>query len=125
MRPIALGESLSSPLSGLIAFNLDFLRLGLQLPLQPLIRKVLNFYGLALTQMSPDSWWCAIGLWVLYRKYCGINLSTKELSYFFTVKANLSEDHFGFFHLGSRSGKGEVVIGNPTFNKIWKDKYFL
>lgn len=126
MNPIAPGESLSSPLFGLTTFNLDFLRLGMWSPLQPFIWKVLNFYGLTLAQMSSNDWRCALDLWVLYKKYCRIDFSTKELSYFFTIKANLGEDHFDFFHLGGRSSRGKIIVGNPTFNKsCWKDKYFF
>lgn len=46
IRPIALGEYLSSPPFRLTVFNLDILRLGLRLPLQPFVRKSFISMGL-------------------------------------------------------------------------------
>ena len=89
----------------------QFFRLGLSLPLHPFILEVLDFYEVALMQLTPNSYRMAICLYILYDIHHGVRMSAVELGWLFQLK--LTGRTSGFFYLTAwNTHHKKIIKGN-------------
>jgi hypothetical protein len=110
---------------GDVAFYEADLRAGLRFPMQPFVRELLDFLGLAPGQVNPNGWRTIISCMVMWR----VNSNGQE---------DLTVDEFlfcyepcqialsrGFWTFKNRDANTRIVQGLPSSDRIWKDKYFF
>lgn len=98
---------------------------GLRLPFPKIVREVLEFYGLAPAQITPNSWRHLIGCAVLQ---CAMSDGATPLSMEAFVNVyNLKKvsSFNGWWYFSEKDAKEPIISGLPTANKDCKDKFFF
>ena len=110
---------------GDVAFYEAELRAGLRFPMQPFVRELLDFLGLAQGQVNPNGWRTIISCMVMWR----INSNGQEdltvdefLFYYEPCHIALSQS---FWTFKNRDANTRIVQGLPSFDRIWKDGHFF
>ena len=94
---------------------------GLCFPLHPFIKRVLQYFNVCPSQLSPNFWGILIGLLVFFRdKGLGV-LSIAMFLDLFSVK----EAAEGFLYLSKRASAPLIISDLPSSHKFWKERYFF
>ena len=110
---------------GDVAFYEADLRAGLRFPMQPFVRELLDFLGLASGQVNPNGWRTIISCMVMWRVSSNgsEDLTVDEFLFCYeTCQIVLSR---GFWTFKNRDANTRIVQGLPSSDRIWKDKYFF
>lgn len=111
------------PPEGCITMNYDTMAAGVRFPLHPIISKLLNFWGLAPTQITPNGWSTIMGLLSLFgRVQPRAFLSAKELN-FVTSLARWEKD-VGYYYVKSRPHM-KIIEDLPNKFQDWKEKWWF
>lgn len=117
-QPVGLEKRCcTEPRDGWLSFSGEHIRTGLQFPLPVLLLDLLHFYGISLTQLSPN----AIRFILAFIIKCfilGIVPSTNLFRYFF--QTSVSADLRGFYNLKLRQGLLKTLGVIPSKNSRWK-----
>jgi hypothetical protein len=93
--------------------------------MQPFVRELLDFLGLAPGQVNPNGWRTIISCMVMWRvnsNRCE-DLTVDEFLFCYEpCQIALSR---GFWTFKNRDANTRVVQGLPSSDRIWKDKYFF
>ena len=97
------------PRPGCVAISEAILRAGLRLPIHPFFRLVLRSYGLAPTQLNPNSWSQMVGSWMLWKEASlGVEMPLSVFQSFYLPKVTAR---------GIRPGDGITLLhGVPTLH---------
>ena len=94
---------------------------GLQFPLHPFIKSVLQHFNVCPSQLSPNFWGVLVGLLVFFRdKGLGVP-SIALLLDLFSVK----EASEGFLYISKRATTKPIISDLPSSHKHWKERYFF
>ena len=120
------GELASNPEGHSAAFHPACLEIGVRLPLQPYLRRVLREIGVAPAQLNPNAWRILIGMYSLWR---GMNLpppTLAEIGHCYRLYSHRSGGD-GWWALSccdKRDGE-PLITGLPSSNKEWKKTWFV
>ncbi|KAJ4964193.1 hypothetical protein NE237_024132 [Protea cynaroides] len=104
---------------------------GFRFPGHYLVYEILNYYGLAPTQLLPNGWACIISFIICFTKLKTFpNLAMfRELFYLApkmwthpTTKLRVPN---GTYYFVSRSSTRKVVVGTPSSNHGWRFNFFF
>ena len=99
-----------------------FFKVGVYFPLHPFLREVLEFYGLAPFQLTPNSYRLAISTYILYSSLFTTPLSAPELGYFFRLKDTGKGS--GCFYLTAWPGhQGQCVKSVKQNFDQWQEQF--
>ena len=111
-------EKADAPRQGWVCFYEITFKIGVRLPLHPLMCMVLDHFNLAPSQLMPNSWRYLLGLVVLSLKY-GARIDLPVLLNFFYLKS--CEE--GRYSLYART-KMRILDDQASGDKRWKNKFF-
>ncbi len=100
------------------------LRAGLRFPVQPFVRELLDFLGLAPGQVNPNGWRTIVSCMAMWRVNNGCEELTVDEFLFCYEPCQIALSR-GFWTFKNRDANTKVVQGLPSSNRIWKDKYFF
>lgn len=124
VRPAGKNERICSlPPGGSVAFNGEHIRDGLSVPLPPFLLQLLQFYKLALAQLSPNS----IRLVLAYMARCkllGISPHVDAFRYYF-MPCNESQLFAGYVLLKSRVGIPKILGCLRSSGSEWRSRFFF
>ncbi|GFZ08897.1 hypothetical protein Acr_20g0007050 [Actinidia rufa] len=116
------GKTVLSASSGEVAFYEAVFSAGLRFPMHPTIRRILDFYGICPTQLSPNAWRNIISVLVIWR-FHRCHLSLNEFRCLYTLLKGPGSDS-GWFYFKARQGKN-ILKGAPRNVKGWKRNFFF
>ena len=94
---------------------------GLRLPLHPFIKRVLQYFNVCPSQLSPNLWGILIGLLVVFKdKGLGVPSIALFLDLF-----SVKEVAEGFLYLSKRSSAPLIILDLSSYHKFWKKYYFF
>ena len=94
---------------------------GLQFPLHPFIKSVLQHFNLCLSQLSPNFWGVLVGLLVFFRdKGLGVPSITLLLDLF-----SVKEASEGFLYISKWAIANPIIFDLPSSHNHWKERYFF
>ena len=109
--------------NGFILVTEDILQCGIQV-LLPYFQNILNYYGVTLIQLSPNSYHHMVTLFVSYKELKFLDLTPEEFSYIYLVKENTSD--YGFYHTIKWHSRNVKAFWNVGSNMgQWKHRWFL
>ena len=98
---------------------------GLRFPLSTLHRHLLQYLGLAITQISPNAWRVFLGAKVLYgvltNKACRMTVE-EFFHYYHSSEIVQSKGMYSFL---PRKPSHRLVCETPDSNRNWKSRYFF
>ena len=101
------------------------LKAGLRFPLSSLHRRLLQYLGLSVTQISPNAWRVFIGVEVLYGAMSdGARRLTVE-EFFHCYRPTEIVKSKGMYSFAARSPLLRLVSDTPDSNRDWKSRYFF
>ena len=103
----------------------QMLKAGLRFPLSLLHRQLLQYLGLAITQISHNAWRVFLGVEVLYEAmFDGARrLTMKEFFHYY--RPNEIAQSKGIYNFVPRSSLLRLMCETPDSNKNWKSRYFF
>ena len=103
----------------------QMLKAGLRFPLSSLHRQLLQYLGLAVTQISPNTWRVFLGVEVLYGAMSNRarRLTVKEFFHYY--RPNEIAQSKGIYNFVPRSPLLRLMCETPDSNKNWKSRYFF
>ena len=103
----------------------QMLKAGLRFPLSSLHRQLLQYLGLAVTQISPNAWRVFLGVEVLYEAMSNEarRLTVKE--FFHCYHPDEIAKSKGMYSFAPRSPLLRLVCETPDSNRNWKSRYFF
>uniref|UniRef100_A0A2N9H5N7 Transposase (putative) gypsy type domain-containing protein n=1 Tax=Fagus sylvatica TaxID=28930 RepID=A0A2N9H5N7_FAGSY len=110
---------------GDVAFYEADLKAGLRFPMQPFVRELLDFLGLAPGQVNPNGWRTIIACMVMWRVCSNGSEDLSVDEFLFCYEPCQIALSRGFWTFKNRDANSRVVQGLPTSDRIWKDKYFF
>jgi hypothetical protein len=110
---------------GDVAFYEADLKAGLRFPMQPFVRELLDFLGLAPGQVNPNGWRTIIACMVMWRVCSNGSEDLSVDEFLFCYEPSQIALSRGFWTFKNRDANSRVVQGLPTSDRIWKDKYFF
>ncbi|XVF54423.1 hypothetical protein PTKIN_Ptkin05aG0179100 [Pterospermum kingtungense] len=113
----------SFPHKHTFCFYADAFKSGLRLPLHPLIPKILHEFGLAPTQIYPNSW----RVLICFISFCYAQKITPTVNLFLAIwhLLNRSGDYNkGWWSFSAQNGF-KLFEGLPSSNKGWKNRFFV
>ncbi|KAI4976760.1 hypothetical protein ZWY2020_050367 [Hordeum vulgare] len=122
--PVLAGDrsSCSTPPPGSVCVYLDSLDAGMRLPLHPFFAAVLNHFGLAPGQLSPNGWRAMAGFVVLSHS-AGVEPSLAVFRHFFAL---CTFPPHGFYTLRGKDANGLLFVRiRAKFIKGWKEDFFF
>ncbi|XP_037466438.1 uncharacterized protein LOC119338241 [Triticum dicoccoides] len=122
--PVLAGDrsSCSTPPPGSVCVYLDSLDAGMRLPLHPFFAAVLNHFGLAPGQLSPNGWRAMAGFVALSRS-AGVEPSLAVFRHFFAL---CPFPPHGFYTLRGKDANGLLFARiRAKFVKGWKEDFFF
>ena len=94
---------------------------GLRFPLHPFIKRVLQYFNVCPSQLSPNFWGILIGLLVFFRdKGLGVPSIALFLNLF-----SVKESAEGFLYLSKRASAPLIISYLPSSHRLWKERYFF
>ncbi|XP_042415030.1 uncharacterized protein At3g60930, chloroplastic-like [Zingiber officinale] len=112
-------EHSSSPPQGFVTFFKDQLLGGLCFSLHPIFSSLSQYFGIPLSQFTPNAIRAICGMVTLCRVY-QIPLTTQLLHHFYSLKRSKP----GVFMVQSRVGC-KFFPDMPSSNKAWKSRFFF
>ena len=94
---------------------------GLRFPLHPFIKRVLQYFNVCPSQLSPNFWDILIGLLVFFRDK-GFGVSSIAL---FLDLFSVKEAVEGFLYLSKRASAPLIISELPSSHRLWKKRYFF
>ena len=85
-----------------------FLKFGVQFPLHPYFRSILNYYNLTVFQVTPNGWAHMIRLFALFVEWKMEPPTLEEFTWFYTLKP--FQSNLGFYYFSKRASKDIWVI---------------
>jgi hypothetical protein len=110
---------------GDVTFYEADLRAGLRFPMQPFVRELLDFLGLAPGQVNPNGWRTIISCMVMWRVSSNGSEDLTVDEFLFCYKPCQIALSRGFWTFKNRDANTRIVQGLPLSDRIWKDKYFF
>lgn len=107
------------PPNGIVALYVDYLRAGLRVPVCELVLRVLEYYKIHITQLTPNAVGRIIGFEVLCRAE-GKDPTIETFRYFFQIQ--ISGDWYSF---STRAEAPELMYGFPDSIKGWKGRFIF
>ena len=94
---------------------------GLRFPLHPFIKRVLQYFNVCPSQLSPNGWGILVGLLVFFRDR-GLGIPSIALFlYIFSAKETVE----GFLYFSRRIDARLVSSDLPSSHRLWKERYFF
>ena len=94
---------------------------GLRFPLHHFIKRVLQYFNVCPSQLTPNGWGILVGLLAFFRDR-GLGVpSVALLLYLFSPK----ETAEGFLYFSWRAGAPLVISDLPSSHRLWKGRYFF
>ena len=94
---------------------------GLRFPLHPFIKRVLQYFNVCPSQLSPNIWGILVGLLVFFRdKGLGVPSIALFLDLF-----SVKEAAEGFLYLSRRASAPLIISDLPSSYRFWKERYFF
>uniref|UniRef100_A0A2N9GF90 Transposase (putative) gypsy type domain-containing protein n=1 Tax=Fagus sylvatica TaxID=28930 RepID=A0A2N9GF90_FAGSY len=110
---------------GDVAFYEADLKAGLRFPIQPFVRELLDFLGLAPGQVNPNGWRTIIACMVMWRVSSNGSEDLTVDEFLFCYEPCQIALSRGFWTFKNRDANTRIVQGLPSSDRIWKDKYFF
>uniref|UniRef100_A0A2N9FP09 Uncharacterized protein n=1 Tax=Fagus sylvatica TaxID=28930 RepID=A0A2N9FP09_FAGSY len=108
---------------GDVAFYEANFNAGVRFPLQPLMRELLDHLNLSPGQLAPNAWRTVVGCMVMWKVLSDgkDDLTLDEL--LFCYKPSQIAASPGFWSLNMRQKGLKLVVGTPSSNREWKDRF--
>jgi hypothetical protein len=108
---------------GDVAFYEADFNAGVRFPLQPLMRELLDHLNLSPGQLAPNAWRTVVGCMVMWKVLSDgkDDLTLDEL--LFCYKPSQIAASPGFWSLNMRQRGLKLVVGTPSSNREWKDRF--
>ncbi|XP_077226170.1 uncharacterized protein LOC143859334 [Tasmannia lanceolata] len=119
LRAAVEGDRASNDSADLCLYE-EALRAGLRLPFHPFFADVLNYYGLAVTQVVPNSWRTLVGFLYLLE----VRLRRNPTVPVFRMCAHLKRHKDGGWIYISQRPEVRMITGIPTSIHTWKNRFF-
>ena len=97
IRAMTAVECSNRPPYLLVAFNNAIMKHGARLPLHPLVRGALVYFGLSPSQLNPNAYKILVGMHILCRLLFEVDLSVEEVCYLY--KPSWKKSEVGYFFL--------------------------
>uniref|UniRef100_A0A2N9H2L5 Transposase (putative) gypsy type domain-containing protein n=1 Tax=Fagus sylvatica TaxID=28930 RepID=A0A2N9H2L5_FAGSY len=110
---------------GDVAFYEADLKAGLRFPMQPFVRELLDFLGLAPGQVNPNGWRIIVSCMVMWRVSSNGSEDLTVDEFLFCYEPCQIALSRGFWTFKNRDANTRIVQGLPSSDRIWKDKYFF
>ena len=94
---------------------------GLCFPLHPFIKRVLQYFNVCPSQLSPNFWGIPIGLLNVFRDK-GLGVPSIAL---FRDLFSVKEAAEGFLYLSKRFSATLIISDLSSSHKFWKERYFF
>ena len=101
------------------------LKAGLRFPLSALHRRLLQYLGLAITQISLNAWRVFLGVEVLYGVLSNRALRMMVEEFFHYYHPSEITQSKGMYSFLPRSLLLRLVCETPDSNRNWKSRYFF
>ena len=98
---------------------------GLRLPLSVLHCCLLQYLGLAITQIAPNAWRIFLGTEVLYRVQTNGERQLTVEEFFHCYRPSEIVKSRGIYSLLPRKPSLRLVYETPDSNRNWKNRYFF
>lgn len=98
---------------------------GLRLPLSALHHRLLQYLGLAVTQISPNAWRIFLGAKVLYGVLTNGECQLIIEEFFHCYRPFEIVKSRGIYSFLPRKSSLRLVYETPDSNKYWKNRYFF
>ncbi|KAL4384134.1 hypothetical protein GQ457_15G006210 [Hibiscus cannabinus] len=100
----------------------DAFKAGLRLPLHPLVSEILNVFGVAPTQIPPNSW----RILICFISFCYSRKITPTVNLFRAICSlkDHSGERKGWWFFGARIGF-KLFEGFPSSIKGWRNRFFI
>ncbi|XP_077215485.1 uncharacterized protein LOC143850047 [Tasmannia lanceolata] len=119
LRAAVEGDRASNDSADLCVYEEAF-RAGLRLPFHPFFADALNYYGLAVTQVVPNSWRTLIGFLYLLE----VRLRRNPTVPVFRMCAHLKRHKDGGWIYISQRPEMKMITGIPSSIHTWKNRFF-
>ena len=120
-KAMSAEERSTRPPPSMVAFNKAIMKHGVRLLLHYLVRGVLANWGLALSQLNPNTYKIMAGMHILWRLWFGVDPSVEEVCHLYKSSSKKSEA--GYFL--SPWEKKKILMTNLSSScEGWKDRNF-
>ena len=93
--------------------------------MQPFVRELLDFLGLAPGQVNPNGWRIIVSFMVMWRVSSNGSEDLTVDEFLFCYEPCQIALSRGFWTFKNRDANTRIVQGLPSSDRIWKDKYFF
>ena len=98
---------------------------GVRLPLTALHRQLVDFLGISVSQVAPNSWRIFIGAEVLWGRLSGGHRQLTLDEFFYCYRPHHLSSSKGMYHFAVREKELRLVSETPDSNRNWKGRYFF
>ena len=114
----------NNPLKGYFAFSHHTMRAGARLPLRLYFIDVLEYFRIALLQLTPNGYGILAALFIIYNQMGFPQPTPLEVNYMYTL-TRIPSRGAGFYYLSAWSlGKLNLIENYPSNAGHWKENYF-
>ena len=98
---------------------------GLRLPLTALHRQLVDYLGLSVSQIAPNTWRTFIGVEILWGSLSGGNRQLTLDEFFYCYKPHHISSSKRTYHFAVREKDLKLVSDMPDSNRNWKSRFFF
>ncbi|KAL2479733.1 Plus3 domain-containing protein [Abeliophyllum distichum] len=114
----------NDPPLGCVALNQAVLAAGLRLLFPRVVRKFLQEWGIAPTQLCPNGWRILIGFFILWEQLSFPRPSVREFNSLYSFKSDGKRSGWWYASVKAKTG-GSVITQTPDSIKNWKKFWFF
>ena len=97
----------------------------LRLPLTTLHRQLVNYLGLSVSQIAPNTWRTFIGAEILWGSLNGGNRQLTLDKFFYCYGSHHISSSKGTYHFAVKEKDLKLVSDMPDSNRNWKNRFFF
>lgn len=108
-----------------VGFNKATFIAGLRLPLTEIHRRLVDYLGVFVFQISLNAWRIFLGAEVLWGQMSGGYRSLTLDKFFYCYKPQEIVASKGFYSFAGRKARLKLVSDMPDSNRYWKSRYYF